>query len=136
MRGVNKTTIIGNLGADPKSGYTANGTAAARLNVGVSSEWKDAEGIKQEHTEWFKVVLYGPRAEAAVHYLRKGARVYFEGEQRTRKYDQDKYITELNVRDMIFLDGKPAENTYPAKPSSQAPSAASPPQIVDDDIPF
>lgn len=160
MRGVNKTIIVGNLGADPETSTTQAGVSVARFSVGTTSYWTNGQGVKQEHTEWYKIALYDRKADAAVNFLRKGSRVYMEGELRTRKYEsngQQKYVTELHVRDMVFLDGtqqagalcggsaRPLQQPtgYQAQPGgypNQPPLVGENPNRVadafDDDIPF
>ena len=101
-RGVNKVILVGALGADPETRYTANGGAVANLSLATSESWKDRNsGQMQERTEWHRVVLFGKTAEIAQQYLRKGAKVYIEGKLRTNKWqDQqgnDRYTTEIVV---------------------------------------
>ncbi|MDK7737676.1 single-stranded DNA-binding protein [Providencia stuartii] len=106
-RGVNKATIIGNLGDDPIVRYSPNGTAFANFSVATSETWKDKNtGEKRERTDWHNIVIQGKLAEVAGQYLKKGSQVYIEGKMRTRKYQgndgQDKYITEV----IVGIDGK------------------------------
>ena len=101
-RGVNRATILGNLGNDPEVKYTASGSAIANLTVATSESWNDkATGEKKENTEWHRVVLFGKLAEVAGEYLRKGSQVYIEGQLRTRKWTDnagvEKYTTEVVV---------------------------------------
>lgn len=101
-RGVNRVTILGNLGNDPEVKHTASGSAIANLTVATSESWNDkATGEKKEITEWHRVVLFGKLAEVAGEYLRKGSQVYIEGQLRTRKWTdqsgQEKYTTEIVV---------------------------------------
>lgn len=120
-RGVNRVTILGNLGNDPEVKYTNSGSAIANLTVATSESWNDkATGEKKEMTEWHRVVLFGKLAEVAGEYLRKGSQVYIEGQLRTRKWtdqsSQEKYTTEIvvgmnGVMQMIGgkQDGKPQQ---------------------------
>ena len=101
-RGVNRVTILGNLGNDPEVKYTASGSAIANLTVATSESWNDkAAGEKREAVEWHRVVLFGKLAEVAGEYLRKGSQVYIEGQLRTRKWTDnagvEKYTTEIVV---------------------------------------
>lgn len=101
-RGVNRVTILGNLGNDPEVKYTASGSAIANLTVATSESWNDkATGEKREAVEWHRVVLFGKLAEVAGEYLRKGSQVYIEGQLRTRKWTDnagvEKYTTEIVV---------------------------------------
>ena len=108
-RGVNKVIIVGNLGQDPELRYTQAGKAVVNLSVATSESWKDKQtGQPQERTEWHRVVLFDKVAEIAGEYLRKGSKVYIEGQNRTRKWQdkdgQDRYTTEIHGRDMQMLD--------------------------------
>lgn len=142
-RGVNRVTILGNLGNDPEVKYTASGSAIANLTVATSEEWKDkTTGESKSLTEWHRVVLFGKLAEVAGEYLRKGSQVYIEGQLRTRKWTDnagvEKYTTEIVVGMngvMQMLGGKQEGN--PQQQSKPAPSGQSvPPTNFDDDIPF
>lgn len=147
-RGVNRVTILGNLGSDPEVKYTASGSAIANLTVATSESWSDkATGEKKEVTEWHRVVLFGKLAEVAGEYLRKGSQVYIEGQLRTRKWTdqsgQEKYTTEIvvgmnGVMQMICgkQEGKPQQQK-PQQHSKPAQSGQSvPPTDFDDSIPF
>lgn len=101
-RGVNRVTILGNLGNDPEVKHTNSGSAIANLTVATSESWNDkATGEKREAVEWHRVVLFGKLAEVAGEYLRKGSQVYIEGQLRTRKWTDnagvEKYTTEIVV---------------------------------------
>ena len=101
-RGVNKVILIGNLGSDPETRYTPNGSAVCNLTVATSERWKDKQtGQPQEKTEWHRVVVFGKLAEIASQYLAKGSKVYIEGKLQTRKWQdqqgQDRYTTEVVV---------------------------------------
>lgn len=156
-RGVNRVTILGNLGNDPEVKYTQSGSAIANLTVATSEEWKDKStgGIKIQ-TEWHRVVLFGKLAEVAGEYLRKGSQVYIEGQLRTRKWTDnagvEKYTTEIVVGMngvMQMLGGKqeskpqqsgwgqhqqPNQQQKSRNPASSAPNE--PPEDFDDSIPF
>ncbi|HEX7326948.1 MAG TPA: single-stranded DNA-binding protein [Casimicrobiaceae bacterium] len=114
MASVNKVILLGNLGRDPETRYTTDGSAVANLNIATSETWKDKNGEKQERTEWHRVVLFGRTAEIAGEYLKKGRSVYIEGRLQTRKYtDKDgveKYTTEI-VGDRMQLIGGPRESS-------------------------
>lgn len=109
-KGLNKIMIIGNLGQDPDGGKTNSGVSACRFSVATTSSWRNRNtGQLESHTEWHNVSLFDKRADAALTHLRKGSRVYIEGELRTREYQtsagENKRITEIQVSDMTFLDG-------------------------------
>ena len=142
--GINKVIIVGNLGQDPEIKYTAGGAAVTTLSIATSDSWKDKEsGMDQERTEWHRVVLWRRLAEIAGEYLKKGSKVYIEGQLQTRKWEQEgqtRYTTEIIARDMQFLDSRGSSNTSSTQKSSEMndQSAADVPDsaIDDDDIPF
>ena len=114
---VNKVILIGNLGQDPEVKSFQNGGRIANLRIATSESWKDkATGEKKERTEWHTVVLQSDGlVGVAERYLRKGSKVYIEGQLRTRKWqDQsgnDRYTTEVSVGGvggvLTMLDGAP-----------------------------
>jgi len=110
-KGINKVIIVGNLGADPETRYTSNGTAITSLRLATSEAWTDKQsGEKQERTEWHRVKLFGKLAEIAGEYLKKGRQVYIEGSLRTDKYtDKDgieRYSTDIIASEMQMLRGQ------------------------------
>ena len=114
---VNKVILIGNLGADPEVKSFQNGGRIANLRIATSENWKDKNtGEKKERTEWHTVVLNSDGlVGVAERYLRKGSKVYVEGQLRTRKWQDasgnDRYSTEVSVGGMggvlTMLDGAP-----------------------------
>ena len=157
-RGVNKVILVGNLGADPETRYSASGAAVTNLRLATSDSWTDRQSNeRRERTEWHRVVMFGKLAEIAEQYLRKGRQVYIEGSIRTNKWQgqdgQDRYTTEIVARDMQMLGGRgdtgggsddwnrpagpPAESAEGSAPARGAayPSGGSDPDL-DDDIPF
>src|ERR1700682_2386105 len=98
---VNKVILIGNLGADPEIRRTGDGRPIANLRVATSESWKDkATGERREKTEWHRVVIFNEGlCRIAEQYLKKGAKVYLEGQLQTRKWQdkegQDRYSTEV-----------------------------------------
>ena len=115
---VNKVILIGNLGRDPEIRTFQNGGRVANLSVATSDSWKDrATGERKEKTEWHRVVIFNDKlVEIVEKYLRKGAKVYLEGQLETRKWtDQsgaEKYTTEVILRpfrgELTMLDGRGA----------------------------
>jgi single-strand DNA-binding protein len=110
-RGVNKVILVGNLGADPETRYTAGGAAITTISVATSESWRDKQtGENQERTEWHRVKFFGRLAEIAGEYLRKGRQVYIEGSLRTDKWQdqsgQDRYTTEVIANEMQMLGGR------------------------------
>ncbi|NCT68971.1 MAG: single-stranded DNA-binding protein [Rhodanobacteraceae bacterium] len=109
-RGINKVILVGNLGADPETRYTANGGAITNIRLATSESWRDKQtGENQERTEWHRVVLFGKLGEIAGEYLKKGRQVYIEGSLRTNKYtDKDgieRYTTDIVANEMQMLGG-------------------------------
>jgi len=144
---VNKAIIIGNLGADPEVKSFQNGGRICNLRIATSENWKDkTSGERKERTEWHTVVLNSDGlVGVAERFLRKGSKVYIEGQLRTRKWqDQsgnDRYSTEISVGGMggvlTMLDGAQG-NTGGASASRRDQSAGSGGwggDDVDDDIP-
>src|SRR5215218_6966224 len=100
MAGVNKVILVGNLGQDPESRSFSNGGEVVNLRIATSENWKDRDGNRQEKTEWHSVAIFNENlGRVAKSYLRKGSKVYVEGQLQTRKWqDQtgaDKYTTEV-----------------------------------------
>lgn len=145
---VNKVILIGNLGSDPELRYMPNGNPVATLSIATSATWKDRNsGEQQTRTEWHRVVLFNKLGEIAGQYLKKGSKVFIEGELRTRKWQdksgQDRYTTEIVGNEMQMLDSRGGAGDFnqsspqqshaaPAQQQAAAPSAAE----FDDDIPF
>jgi single-strand DNA-binding protein len=150
MNGVNKAILVGHLGADPEVRQTNSGQTIANLRVATSESWKDKQtGERRERTEWHRVVIFNEGlARIAEQYLKKGSKVYLEGQIQTRKWQdqtgQDRYNTEVVLvgfgSQLVLLDSKPtngAARTDPQAPLS--PARALPKSLgeeIDDEIPF
>jgi single-strand DNA-binding protein len=115
MAGVNKVILVGNLGADPESRSLNNGGEVVNLRVATSETWKDRSGERQERTEWHRVVIFNENlGRVAKSYLRKGSKVYLEGQLQTRKWTdqsgQEKFSTEIvlqNFRgELVLVDAR------------------------------
>ncbi|GAA3899913.1 single-stranded DNA-binding protein [Sphingomonas limnosediminicola] len=115
MAGVNKVILVGNLGADPESRSLNNGGEVVNMRIATSESWKDRDGNRQERTEWHNVVIFNENlGRVAKSYLRKGSKVYLEGQLQTRKWqDQsgnDKYTTEIVLQrfrgELVLLDSR------------------------------
>jgi single-strand DNA-binding protein len=115
MAGVNKVILVGNLGADPEARSLNNGGEVVNMRVATSEQWKDRDGNRQERTEWHQVVIFNENlGRVAKNYLRKGSKVYLEGQLQTRKWtDQsgsDKYTTEVVLQrfrgELVLLDSR------------------------------
>ncbi len=163
---VNKVILIGNLGADPEIRRTQDGRPICNLNIATSENWRDkATGERREKTEWHRVVIFSePLCKIAEQYLKKGSKVYVEGQLQTRKWQdkegQERYSTEVVLQgfggQLTMLDGRPSaamgmhdtpQDAYddvqkgaaPAKRSagrSEQRPASSFDKDLDDEIPF
>lgn len=134
---INKCTFIGNLGADPETRFTQDGTAVCTFKVACSEKWKDKSGNVQEKTEWVPIVAWARLAEICQEYLQKGVRVYIEGKYQTRKYqDQsgnDRWTTEIVAREMKMLGPRQGQS---APPEDNEDQYGRPPVDTGDDVPF
>ncbi len=160
MAGVNKVILVGNLGKDPESRTFQNGGKVVSFSVATSENWKDRNtGERKEKTEWHNVSIFSEGlARVAEQYLKKGSKVYLEGQLETRKWqDQsgnDRYSTDVVLRNfnssMVLLDGREGggggrggssddfSGGYTgggSKPQSR-PQPAAFDTDLDDDIPF
>jgi single-strand DNA-binding protein len=115
MAGVNKVILVGNLGADPEARSLNNGGEVVNIRVATSENWKDKDGNRQEKTEWHNVVIFNENlGRVAKSYLKKGSKVYLEGQIQTRKWqDQtgnDRYTTEIVINrfrgELVLLDSR------------------------------
>ena len=116
---VNKVILIGNLGRDPEVRSFQNGGKVCNLRIATSETWRDRQtGERREKTEWHSVAIFSePLAKIAEQYLRKGSKVYIEGQLETRKWQdqsgQDRYSTEVVLRpykgELTMLDGRGGE---------------------------
>ena len=115
MAGVNKVILVGNLGDDPEVRSLNNGGEVVNMRVATSESWKDRDGNKQERTEWHRVVIFNENlGRVAKSYLRKGSKVYLEGQIQTRKWQdqsgQDRYSTEVVLQrfrgELVLLDSR------------------------------
>jgi single-strand DNA-binding protein len=115
MAGVNKVILVGNLGADPEARSLNNGGEVVNMRVATSESWKDKDGNRQERTEWHNVVIFNENlGRVAKSYLKKGSKVYLEGQIQTRKWqDQsgnDRYTTEIVLQrvrgELVLLDSR------------------------------
>jgi single-strand DNA-binding protein len=155
---VNKVILVGNLGRDPEVRTMQSGDKVVNLSVATSENWKDkATGERKEKTEWHRVVIFNKNiADVAERYLKKGAKIYVEGQLETRKWtDQsgaEKYSTEVVLRafrgELTMLDSKGGSGVgggfqdndpqgYDQTPSRKsAGGGAGPAGDFEDDIPF
>lgn len=156
---LNKVLLIGNLGADPEVRRMQDGKAVVNLRIATSESWRDkSSGERREKTEWHKVVIFNENlAKVAENYLKKGSKVYLEGQIQTRKYtDKDnieRYSTEIVLQNfngtLVMLDGRsggsgdaPGGDEFGSgSPMRSASGGARPQQSfargeLDDEVPF
>ena len=163
MAGVNKVILVGNLGADPEARSLNNGGEVVNLRVATSETWKDRDGNRQERTEWHQVVIFNENlGRVAKSYLRKGSKVYLEGQIQTRKWQgqdgNDRYSTEIVLQkfrgELVLLDSRDGGSggggsrggdygdDFGGPPAGGASRSQSRPQPaafdsdLDDDVPF
>jgi single-strand DNA-binding protein len=157
MAGVNKVILVGNLGADPEARSLNSGSEVVNMRIATSESWKDRDGARQERTEWHNVVIFNENlGRVAKSYLKKGSKVYVEGQIQTRKWTDkdgnDRYTTEIVLQrfrgELVLLDsregggGRGAFNddfedsgSAPARSQSR-PQPAAFDTDLDDDVPF
>jgi single-strand DNA-binding protein len=159
---VNKVILVGNLGRDPEVRRLNSGEAVVNLRIATSENWRDkASGERRERTEWHSVVIFNEQlAKVAENYLRKGSKVYVEGQLQTRKWTdqqgQEKYTTEVVLQryrgELTMLDTKQGSGgadyedggSRPSVQQERRPALAGQggggggrmSDIIDDDIPF
>lgn len=150
-RSVNKVILIGHLGKDAETRFTAGGAARTTFPLATNYRYKDPQtGEWKEETEWHNIVLW--RQENLANYLTRGQQVYVEGRIQTRTYEdkdtgQKRYMTEIVAQSVVLLGARaaevpPAEEAAAAAPARGAQKAAAPPaepmpeEITDDDVPF
>ena len=157
MAGVNKVILVGNLGADPEARSLPSGGEVVNLRVATSENWKDRDGNRQERTEWHQVVIFNENlGRVAKSYLRKGSKVYLEGQLQTRKWQdkdgQDRYSTEVVLQgfnsQLTMLDTRGGGGSAdvdsgddfgargPAPARKPAMAGAGKRDDMDDEIPF
>ena len=138
----NVTIIVGNLGTNPELRYMPSGDPVLNLSIATTESWKDKEtGEKVSETEWHRCVLFRSQAENAAKYLAIGAKVWIQGRNRTRKWNDkngnDRYTTEIMVNDIQYLDKAPKSEAEPREVEStteELPLNDTP--EFSDDIPF
>jgi len=162
---VNKVILVGNLGADPEIRRLNSGDAVVNLRIATSESWRDKNsGERKEKTEWHQVVIFNDQlAKVAEQYLKKGMKVYIEGQLQTRKWEKDgveRYSTEVVLQkfrgELQMLDsrgesgggqasyerggrssgGSDFGQSSPSDYGSKAPAGGGRSRDLDDDIPF
>lgn len=155
-RGINKVTLIGNLGNDPDTRYTPGGMAVTKVSLATTSVRKNRDGETVEDTQWHRVTFFGKLGEIAGEYLRKGSQVYVEGEIRYSKHTGDdgvdRYYTDIIANEMQMLGGGGGERgggqqrgrsqaggrqaSHEGRSMRSAPQPPPADDFADDDIPF
>tara|TARA_B100000073_G_C23660771_1_gene544467 strand:- start:508 stop:960 length:453 start_codon:yes stop_codon:yes gene_type:complete len=146
---VNKVILIGNLGRDPEVRTFQNGGKVCNFSIATSETWKDRNsGERQERTNWHNIAIFNENlAQIAEQYLRKGSKVYVEGQLETRKWqDQagnDRYTTEVVLRnfrgELTLLDGRSENNNSNFSETASIDDEPSDKVLtndIDDEIPF
>ena len=136
---VNKVTLLGRVGKDPKIKTFENGSKGAEFTLATDDSYKDKQGNKVEQTDWHNCkITFGKLAEVAEKYVKKGQLLWLEGKIKTRSYDDKdgnkKYLTEVIVESFKMLGGKDkSESTATvSNPASEVPANTAP----DSDLPF
>lgn len=130
-RSLNKVTLIGNLGADPEVRTTSNGNKVANFSLATGRQWTSPSGEKQEKTEWHKCIVWNSRgdrgpqlADIVEKYVKKGDKLFVEGAIEYRQYEdkdkQTRYVTEINVRELILLGGGRGDGASAPAPRAKA----------------
>ena len=146
---VNKVILIGNLGRDPEVRTFQNGGKVCNFSIATSETWKDRNsGERQERTNWHNIAIFNENlAQIAEQYLRKGSKVYIEGQLETRKWqDQagnDRYTTEVVLRnfrgELTLLDGRSENNNSNFSETASIENESTDKVLtndIDDEIPF
>lgn len=144
MNGINKVILIGRICQKPELVTTNNGKQVTNFSIATNENWKNGQGVKQEHTEFHRLTMFGKLAEIAASYCDKGAMIYVEGSIRTNKFT-DKNGDEKEVKDVIvnvmqMLSSRTASTDADRQQqyANQQKPEAQPPSFddFDDDLPF
>jgi single-strand DNA-binding protein len=151
---VNKVILVGNLGRDPEVRFMPDGTKVATLSIATGETWRDKNtGEKRDRTEWHRVSVMNDRlADIAEKYMKKGSKLFVEGQLQTRKWTdnsgQERYTTEIVIGrfrgEIVLLDNKNAShdsdfgNAFDSQDASSSLGSSPAPKFdeLDDDIPF
>ena len=140
MQGTNKVILLGTLGADPELRVLPSGDAVCNMSVATNKAWQDKQTKEmKKRTEWHKVVAYKRLAENVSAYLKKGSKVYLEGELQTRSYETGdgikKYSTEIIMQNITFIESIEKPSNQPVNNNVNYATAAGEGEFSDD-IPF
>jgi len=138
MVGLNKMTVIGNLGTDPEMRYTPNGNPVTSFRIATTRTYTGANGEKQQSTEWFTVVAWNQLAELCNQYLSKGRRAYVDGRLQSHSWDapdgQTRFRNEIIADRVLFLD---RQGTSPSSSTEEQPDESLGTSSIEaEDLPF
>lgn len=140
---LNSCNFIGNLGQDPEVKTTQAGKKIVNFSIAVTEKWKNAQGERQERTEWVRVNCFQDGLCGVIeNYVKKGSKVYISGKMNTRSWDdqsgQKKYATEINLQNLVMLDGANGQSGNQGGGQSQGGQGSQGGGYNDDmgDIPF
>jgi len=112
VAGLNRITVIGNLGTDPEMRYTPSGSAVTSFRLAVTRTYTTSDGERRDETEWFTIVAWQRLAELCNQFLSKGRRAYIDGRLRSRSWEgqdgQTRFVNEIVANQVLFLD-RPSE---------------------------
>lgn len=139
--GINRATLMGNLGEAPELRFTQSNTAVLKFRMATSESVRQDDGTFKDFTQWHNVVVWGKRGESLSKLLAKGSRIYVEGRIETRSYDKDGekgWVTEISAQNVILLDGKRPDESSGDHSNAAPPAGAQQPQSQPQvrDIPF
>jgi single-strand DNA-binding protein len=150
---INKVILIGRLGKDPELKYTPSGTPVAKFSLATDSSFKDANGDKQQRTEWHNIVAWSKLAEICGQYLTKGKQIYVEGRIQSRQWEDKQTGAKRTGYDIVISQmtmlgyrseseraagatATPRGESQPEEPYPPEPPSGSGTEITDEDIPF
>jgi len=140
MASLAKITVIGNLGRDAELKYLPSGAAVLEFSVATNEQWTDRSGNRQEHTQWFRISLWGKQAESLKPYLLKGKQVYVEGRLRVREYtDREgakRFSCDVRADTIQLLGGRGAGAAEGGSPTPPGELQGDDGGFSDGDIPF
>ena len=124
--GLNRCTLIGNLGADPELHFTQGGQAVLHIRLATSESYLDRDKVRQERVDWHNVTVWGKRGEALAKILKKGSSIYVEGPIRTSSYDDrdgvKRYKTEINATKVILGGGRGGDSRDDGEEQEREPA--------------
>lgn len=139
MVGLNKMTIIGNVGTDPEMRYTPNGNPVTSFRMATSRTYTSSNGERHQDTEWFTITCWNQLAEQCSQYLSKGRRAYVEGRLHSSTWDgpdgRPRFRNEIIASRVLFLD-RPSTGSPPEQEPSEGAAPAAGDALDPEDLPF